>query len=98
LPFFSSIRRSSRSRSASTSLRSSWLPGKADVKSSRLQGFEPSVESTSYSRCFHLLARVASLGFSFCKGPDSHWLLRLAFFASLRRRFGFGEVRSSVVS
>jgi hypothetical protein len=73
LPSFSSIRRSSRSLSASNPLRSSGLPGSANVKSSRLQGLEPSVESTSYSRCFHPLARVASLGFPFCKGPDSHW-------------------------
>jgi hypothetical protein len=72
-------------------LRSFWPTGNTDAKSSRLQGFEPSVESTSYSRCFHLLARVASLGFLFCKGPDSHWLFHLAFFASLRRRFGFGK-------
>jgi hypothetical protein len=55
-------------------LRSSWLPGSADVKSSRLRGFEPSVESTSCSRCFHRLSRVASLGFPFCRGPDPHWL------------------------
>lgn len=36
---------------------------------SRLQGFQPSVESTSPRGCFHLRARVASLGFSSCKGP-----------------------------
>jgi hypothetical protein len=65
---------------ARSSSRGSVASGRTDWERSRLQGFHPSVESASLRRCFHLLARVASMGFSFCKKK-----LSVGSFAGLRR-------------
>lgn len=65
------IRGSSRSALVSRSFRTFSLGRDAGLDGRRLQGFQPKVESTSPRRCFHLRARVASMGFIHLQGSGS---------------------------
>jgi len=73
LPLIPSIRGSSRYIQVSRFLRTFSPSWDANGHWGRLQGFQPSVESTSPRRCFHLRSACGFLGFHILQGTWSSW-------------------------